>query len=282
MIKRVAHIGLLSIALFLCSCKDTPSKNHGPIILGDSATIVTETDPKKLEDLVADLKPEIPPAVNTDTVAVAKTAAPDTSKKEKVVAAAPVAASQPQLPAGQGLLADFKDVSVLVTGLVARQAGNPNLQRANGAVYTLTSGNIPNAQIKIRGTVTKVSQRYKTVVLLKSSDLGTIQIDAFSTTTDWEALKGVNNQYKVTGLDAGSLDYPDANATTIRNAVTKAAKRRRMSRAKVEDLLDDVRKVKSLSQKPMAVVLRSVMWKIDGKDAQGKNFSKQIRVDIPL
>ena len=281
MIKRVAHIALSGTVLFLCSCKDMPSKNHGPIVLGDSANIVTETDPQKLQDLVTDLKPVIPPSENKDTV-VAKTETPaaDTSKKAKKTATAPIPA-QPQLLASQGLLADFKDVSILITNVAARQSGNPNLQKANGAVYTLTSGTINGAQIRIKGTVTKVSQRYQSVVLLKS-EYGTIQLDAFTSTSDWAALKGANNQYKITGLEGSSLDFPDANATSIRNAVTKAAKRRRMSRSKIEDLQDEVHKVRALNQKPLSVVLRSVMWKIDGKDAQGKNFSKQIRIDIPL
>ncbi len=258
-----------------------PSKNHGPIVLGDSSNIVTETDPQKLQDLVTDLKPDIPPAVNRDTV-VAKTETPatDTSKKAKAPVA-PVAAAQPQLSASQGLLADFKDVSVLITNVGARQSGNPNLQKANGAVYTLTSGTINGSQIRVKGTVTKVSQRYQSVVLFKS-EYGTIQLDAFTSTSDWTALKGANNQYKITGLETSSLDFPDANAASIRNAVMKTAKRRRMSRSKTEDLVDEVRKVRALNQKPLSVVLRSVMWKIDGKDAQGKNFSKQIRIDIPI
>lgn len=258
-----------------------PSKNHGPIVLGDSANIVTETDPQKLQDLVADLKPVIPPAENRDTV-VAKTETPaaDTSKKAKTPIA-PVVAAQPQLSASQGLLTDFKDVSILITNVGARQSGNPNLQKANGVVYTLTSGTINGSQIRVKGTVTKVSQRYQSVVLLKS-EYGTIQLDAFTSTSDWTALKGANNQYKITGLETSSLDFPDANAASIRNAVTKAAKRRRMSRSKTEDLVDEVRRVRALNQKPLSVVLRSVMWKIDGKDAQGKNFSKQIRIDIPI
>jgi len=51
---------------------------------------------------------------------------------------------------------------------------------------------------------------------------------------------------------------------------------------KVQEWVNSLHNVRSLDQKPLFVVLRSVMWKIDGKDAQGKIFSKQLRVDIPL
>jgi len=283
MIKRVAHIILSMCVLFICACNDMSSNNHGPIVLGDSSSIVTEKDPQRLQDLVTDLKPDIPTAEEKDSSEAKQqevvAAVVDTTKKTKVI--------NPPLPpasvklSGNGLLAEFKDVSVLISNVNAKQAGNTNLQRANGAVYTLVSGNINGSQIKLTGNITKVSQRYQTVVLYKNS-LGTLQLDAFNTTTDWEPLKGGNNQYRITGLDASSLDFPDANPNAIRNAITKSARRRRISHRTLEEMLNSVHRVRSLNQKPLTVVLRSVMWKIDGKDAQGRSFSKQIRVDIPL
>jgi len=279
--KWVAHIALFPCVLFLHSCKDMPAKNHGPIILGDSSVIVTESDPQRLQDLVTDLKPDIPSSENNDTVekkALAATVSnSDSNKRTKIITPPP----NPLKLSGNGLLAEFKDVSVLITNVNAKLSGNPNLQHANGAVYTLISGNINGNQVKLTGNVTKVSQRYQTVVLFKNS-LGTLQLDAFTTTTDWEPLKGGNNQYHISGLDMQSLDYPDANPVAIRNAIQRAGRRRRMSRRTIEEMESSVHHVRSLNQKPLTVTLRSVMWKIDGKDAQGKNFSKQIRVDIPI
>ncbi len=257
-----------------------PSKNHGPIVLGDSSSIVTEHDPQRLQDLVTDLKPDIPSSEIKDTAEnqAQVTTTPDTIKKTKIITPPPPPLI---LAGGSGLLAEFKDVSVLITNVKAKISGHPNLQRANGAVYTFISGTINGNQVKLTGNITKVSQRYQTVVLLKNN-LGTLQLDAFTTTTDWEPLKGGNNQYRISGLDAQSLDFPEANAGSIRTAIMKAGKRRRISRRKIEEMVNSVHHVRTLNQKPLYVTLRSVMWKIDGKDAQGKNFSKQIRVDIPL
>jgi len=164
---------------------------------------------------------------------------------------------------------------------VAKQAGNPNLAKANGAVYTWTSGAINGSLLKVTANVTRVSQRYQSVILLKT-DLGTLPLESLSSTTDWQPLKGSDNVYRVAGLDEKSLDVPDANRNTIRNAVQKAARRHRMSRRKTEEWEESVRNVRSADQKPLYVTLRSVMWKIDGKDANGKIFSKQIRIDLPL
>ncbi len=277
---RVTHIALLSgITFLLFSCKDHPSNNHGPIVLGDSSTIVTENDPQRLKDLVADLQPVIPPPENPDSVAAKAQAAADSAKKTKTAVTSPSVATS--LPDVAGLKAEFKEVTVLIPGISAKQAGRADLQRANGAVYTFVSGTINGSTIRVTGNITKVSQRYQTTVVLKN-EMGTMAIDPLSTTTGWEALKGSNNQYKITDLDQKSLDYPDVGTQAIRSAVMKAAKRHRYSRKKVAEWEYSVRRVRSVNQKPMYVMLRSVMWKIDGKDANGKIFSKQIRIDMPL
>jgi len=279
---RLKHIALVAgSALFLLACGGTSSGNHGPIVLGDSSTIVTETDPLKLKDLVTDLQPVIPPSENKEEET--KEPAKDTAKapeKPAATAATPPPAQQ-ALPNVAGLKAEFKEVAVLVPGLAVKQAGNSNLQRANGAVYTLQSGELSTSSLRISGNVTKVSQRYQTVVVLKDEDAGTLVLEALSTTTGWQPLKG-NGTYKITGLDARSLEVPDADAGDIRTAVTRAAQRRRMSRKRIQELTNDLRHVRAANQKPLTVVLRSVMWKIDGKDANGRAFSKQVRVDVPM
>ena len=273
-------IALFAAAVLFFSCKNTSSQNHGPIVLGDSSMIVTEKDPGKLQDLVADLQPTITESKDTTPAATEKAPelkTPDTAKK--------IVVTQPskQQPAAEvaGLKADFKDVSILIPNLNAKQSGNPNLQNANGAVYTYTGGNINGNLVKITGTITKVSQRYQSVVVVKN-DMGTLPLETLSTTTGWETMKGMNNIYRITGLDEKSLDYPDANRGTIQSAVKKAAQRHRMNHRKMEEWLSSLHNVRSVNQKPLTVMLRSVMWKIDGKDANGKIFSKQIRIDFPM
>ncbi len=284
MATRVLFIALMAGAVCASSCNNMNQQNNRPIVLGDSSTIVTEKDPKKLQDLVADLKPDIPTAENKDTTPVAQTPtqkAADTAKK--TTTAVPVQKqAQPEVSAQGGLTVDFNIASLIIPNVVAKQAGNPDLSHANGAVYTLVSGNLSGNLLKVTANVTKVSQRYQSVVVLKT-DMGTLPLETLSTTTAWEALKGTNNNiYKATGLDDKSLEVPEANKNTIRSAVEKAARRHRMSRKKIQEWQEEVHNVRSADQKPLFTTLRSVMWKIDGKDANGKIFSKQIRIDIPL
>ena len=266
---------LLISCICIISCKNAPSKNHGPIKLGDPSTIVTEADPQKLQDLVTDLAPVIPPSAQADT---SKPAAPvaDTSKK---TAATPAPAP---LPTGPGMKAEFKEVTVLLPGVDAKQSGKPNLLNANGAVYTWVSGKIDGNVIHTMGNVTKVSQRYQAIVILKGKN-GSLPLDELSNTTSWAQVSGSNGAYPVKGLGEGQLSMDEATNSEIRNAVSKSARQRKLSHKKTEEWLDLIGKnVRSVSQKPLVITLRSAMWKIDGKDEKGKIFSKQIRIDIPM
>jgi hypothetical protein len=276
MSTRVLFVALFAGSM-MASCDNMQSQKRGPIVLGDSSAIVTEKDPQKLQDLVTDLQP----VLHRDTVKTEQTAiaqkAPDTAKK----AVASVTPKAPPVSSGNGLTIDFNIASMMIANVIAKQAGRPDLSRANGAVYTWTSGVINGSLLKVTANVTKVSQRYQSVIVLKN-ELGTLPLESLSTTTSWEPLKGSDNIYRATGLDDRSLDAPDINKNTIRNAVQKAARRHRMSRRKTEEWEESVRNVRSADQKPLYVILRSVMWKIDGKDANGKIFSRQIRIDMPL
>ncbi len=274
---------LLSVgfAPLLFSCKNNnQAKNHGPIVLGDSSTIVTEKDPKKLMDLVVDLQPDIQPVAATDTAAKTNTAQAAPTKETPKNNDNSQGASQ-QLPDVAGLKAEFKDVAILIPNITAKLSGNPNLKNANGAVYTLINGNLDGNTIRLKGNVNKVMQKCQSVVILKNK-LGSLPLDNLTGTSDWEQLKPGKNGFGITGLDEESLAYPKVNNSTIRNAVSRAATKRRMNHKKAQEWLSTVASVHSANQKPLTVALRSVIWKIDGKDEKGKAFSKQIRIDLPI
>lgn len=268
-------------AAFTTGCKNKSGQNHGPIVMGDSSTIVTEQDSQYLHDFVADLHPTVPSAseddnANSDT---AKQAEQPTDSTKQV--AQQEQRQQQAPPAGNGLNVAFKDVTVFIPNVTTKAGRNQDLSKANGATYQLASGNLAGNTLKItQGTVTKVSQRYETIVLVKNN-LGTLQLDDLSSTTDWQPLKGVKNQYSLSGLDAAHLQYDKATPAEIRNAVAKEARKKRMSRQKQQEWANSVHNVHNLNQRPMAVVLRSVMWKIEGKDAKGKAYQKQVRIDLP-
>lgn len=286
-LMRYIHTVFCIASLGLLSCSDNKQKNHGPIVLGDSSTIVTESDPKLLEDLVADLQPTIPTAQQIDSAKKAdssKSVAKDTTTNSTADNSGKENSSYSKpLPAMNGIKAEFKEVAILIGGVDGKLSGKSDLSKANGAVYTISAGNFAGKVLRIstQGTITKVSQRYQSIVVLKSK-MGNLTLDNLSTTTSWETMKGGNGTYPIAGLNEDDLETPKANNSSIKSAVQKAAQRRRVNSKKIREYVQEVSHVKAADQSPLSVTVRSVMWKIDGKDANGKNFSKQIRVDIPM
>lgn len=274
---RNIFIAIVSI-LFL-SCGGNQKHTNGPIVLGDSSTIVTETDPKYLSDFVDDIQLQ-KPVIDTTPAIKEELPQPEVAKTETEPVPDKTQVAQEQPSTKNGLNVPFKEVTVFIPNIETRSYRNQNLEKANGASYQLTGGKLNGNQLQVSGaTITRVSQRYITKVIAKN-ELGTLELDALNNTTEWTPLKGNGKTYTITGLNR-----PIAKKVTpaqIRLAVSRAAKNKRMSRQNIQKWERAVRSVRSLNQKPFTLVIRSVMWKIDGKDAKGKNFQKQLRVDLPV
>ena len=274
-------ISVFSLALFMISCSEGTRQNRGPIVLGDSSTIVTETDSKYLRDFVDDIKVR---AKEQDTTEVAQPETqPETFQRpDETNLPVTTEPQKPEVQEGKGLNIPFKEVTVYIPNIETKTYREQNLQLATGASYLLTEGELNGNKIHLNGntSITKVSQRYITAVEAKN-ELGSLIIDGLSNTTDWQTIRGKNNIYLISGLEPNKLDYKRATPAQIKNAVSKAAKNKRMSKKNIQKWENSVRNVRSVDQKPFNIILRSVMWKIEGKDATGKPFQKQVRIDLP-
>jgi hypothetical protein len=277
---RSITVGLLAMTLGSCG-NDRPNQTHGPIVLGDSATIVMETNPELLVDRVQDLNPVLSTDELADTVA-----APVSAPKDTVAAAKPEQqptqpATLPAAPQGKGLNAAFSEVTVFIPNIETKTYGRQDLSRARGATYELTGGNLAGNQIRTSaGTVTKVTQRYQTVLAIPNGR-NQLNLETLGNyTSGWETLKGGNGSFTVAGLEPNKLEFKNVSASAIRNAIEKTARQQRMSRRETQDLLNETKNIRSASQG--RVKLRSVSWRIEGKDARGRSFNKELRIDVPL
>jgi hypothetical protein len=265
-----------AIGLFLSvvSCTaEQRGKSRGAIVLGDSSTIITETNPELLQDQVVDLRPSItsdedqePAPGATDTLATEPAA---TEPAQQTVAAP---------PAGNGLNVPFKEVTLFIPDITTKSFGKPDLQKARGASYQLTGGTLAGKQLRVSGSpITKVSQRYETIAVLETGGK-TLSLESMGKfTSPWQSINGSNGAYSISGLEPSKLQYKSVNNGTIRNAVQQAARRQRLSRAETQNMLDAVRNVRAANQAPLRVAVRSVMWRVEGK-----GFSKELRVDLPV
>ncbi|MBS1777507.1 MAG: hypothetical protein JSS64_14630 [Bacteroidetes bacterium] len=263
--SRLLLIGVFTILFSACS--NDSKRSNRPIVLGDSTQIVTETDSKYLSDFVDDIKLQTP---QPDTTSYTKSETP-TKDSEKVV-------NQIKPATGKGLQIIFKDVTVFIAGIQTKTYRNQDLQKANGASYQLLSGDLSGNAIQLSGsTISKVSQRYTTLVTA-TTDFGKLQLTDLGTTTDWTPLSGNGKSYRISGLN--NLETEEANTATLRASIIKAARNKRVSRQILHKWEETAHQVKTINSAPLKVSLRSVMWKIEGKDASGKAFQKQVRIDL--
>lgn len=278
---------LLIPVLILTACTDNrpANKTRGPIVLGDSANIVTVTDPKLLEDRLPDLQPPSDdPEADQPAAAPADTAAASAATQPSAPPAAePEQPSEPPAPtAGNGLTVGFKEVTVFLPNITARTFGRGDLRNARSATYQLTGGNLAGAQLRTSGgTVNRVTQRYQTIIAIRNGSQ-TLPLETLGATSPTQTLRGGNGTFPITGLEPARLVYAAARPAAIRSAVQQAARKKRMNRSETQKWLDAVRNIRAANQAPATVLLRSVTWRLEGKDAAGKSFTKELRMDLPI
>jgi len=267
---------LAGICIAISSC-DTADRggSRGAIVLGDPATIVTETDSQYLRDFVADARMPAAPLQTPPAAAPDTDRRPDTAAKQ--VPAEPPAA----VAAAAGLNADFGEIRVFIPGIEPRTFSS-SIKNKRSAAYQLASGRLAGNQLQISGSgkVDRVSQRYETDIVYRH-ELGVLVLEALHYTSGWQTLKG-NATVRITGLEEKSLHYTRATPARIRTAVTRAARGEGFSRKKEQEYLDGIRNIRSANQKPLDVELRTVIWQITGKDSKGKTFHKELRIDMPV
>lgn len=271
-LSRIAVLGCLSAVVCLQSCSGNKSgKNAAPIVLGDSASIVTEADSVYLTDLVLDL--DFGPMPDIEEIQdSAKQSAPRTS----------VPLSKEMMLSGGGLKVPFPDVTMFIPGITTRTFQDIDYNKAHGASYQLTSGELNDNYLILQGaTDLDVAMRYQTVIVVRT-DLGMLQLISMKTLTEWETVNGKNGMYKITGLNPKQLKHESGGNAAIVSAVNNATRSKRMSRASRIAWENSVKDANSTSQRPLYVELTTVMWRIRGKDKDGSNFQKQLRIDIPI
>jgi len=279
MSKRTYLYGIIFIAVTLSACggSSNPTGQAPPIEMGDPSTIVTETDSQYLADVVNDLNMATSrPVTIASTEKETPAAAPADSNQD-------VAATVPNAPiTGQGLEVPFPQVTFFIPGIGTKTYKEPNLETDYGASYELTEGSLVGNKITIQGAeINDVYMRYQTIIVARNN-LGTLPLESLRKLTDWKKIQGTNSVYKIEGLEENKLEGIKVSNKAIRNAVSRDARRRNWSRNGIQQWLNAVRNTKNTTQKPMHTELRSVMWKVTGKDANGRPFTRQLRIDVPI
>ncbi len=266
------------------SCNNANNKaSHGAIVLGDSSTIIYEADSQYLKDFVADIHLQQPAPPPEDTVVATATPAPstgdDTTQPRIVASNTTQPTATATVPQGTGLSIDFEELKVFIPNISTRSFSR-NPVNKNGASFQLTAGQLNGNQIKISGaTISKISQRYQTSVVVKSRNLNAV-LSSLNYTSNWEMLKGNSAAFMISGLDEKQLKYTAANGAQISGALKNAMRGKRYSNKKEREIMAELSGISSVTQAPLKVVLRTVIWQIEGKDKDGRAFKKELRLDM--
>lgn len=278
--RNTINILMLSAVFLYAGCKSgSAPESRGAIIFGDSSMIVTEKDPKYLTNNVQDLSPRKAEPIMSDTVKL-----PVVQKQDTLKTAEATPKQETSRPVKlKGLEVPFKSLNMFIPDVVARAGRNINWNTAKSASYTLEQGELNNKTITIKGaTVTKIMQRYQSVVLLQAPDEELFKLPSFPVSnSEWQTLKGANGVFTISGLGNGQLKYdPAFSKNALKIATQKLARAKRMNKKDEEQLIKSIRNTHTANQAPLNIALQSVVWKITAKDAAGKMTEHELRFDI--
>lgn len=276
--KLKSNLLYIAVAAFLFSAcgGDNDNVKAGPITLGDSTTIVTETDAKYLKDDVSDLEPERRKASETTT-----TATPPAAEKPKEEA--PVAAAPPtKQNVVSGYTIAFGNIKIVFEGITANDANRQNPEKQEALSYMIKSGNIAASKIHIYGAKdATLKQRYQTKLQL-SSPLGTVDLRNLGLyTSAWKDNAGSQSGGAPTFNlnDLSKLSYNTVNNNKIKNATDRELRKRHTNRSTIQSWMKEISRTRSASDEPCRIELDNLQLQISGTGADGKPFRKRIRMN---
>lgn len=251
----------------LVACEgDSAPARRGAIVFGDSSMIVTETDPKYLNDNVADFQPKAVPIAKDSSLPVPAPAA--------VPAATPDTKAEVPAPAE----AVSKTIRIEIPGIAGSDV---DWNKRHGVSVTAEESALKGKSLRILGlSELKVQQRVQSVVMIKLRRGGLVKLALPGDYSNWESVNGRNGVYAI--QEERPVYSNRINANALRNAVQRVAKANRLSRRETEELLRSVRNVHTATQRPLEPAVQSYVWRIDGKGADGKTVHREIRVDMQM
>ncbi len=270
--QSLAVVFIFSLLSQSCDSNSQKPKQYGAIVLGDSATIVTETDEQYLTSTIKDFEPITTPVKTEITEPIAP-------PKDTVTTPKP----EPPKTSNVSLEAPFKGFELFIEGVEARLGSKTDWNKSSSASFTLSSGELNNKTLQIKATkIEKVLMRYQTVLVLKLPNGKKIELGDMPTfTSEWKTQKGNNGAYLISGLGEKQIKYgADFSSKKLIAAAQRWARKNKMNRNDEKEMLKSIRNVRAANQAPLSVGLSTVIWKIDGADVARKTLHRELRIDL--
>lgn len=250
------------IIFLLASCQHNPStsmKAAAPIVLGDPKTIVTETDSQYLRDQfeLYPLPGTLPPSTPNPLAGV--------SSEEKP-SASPAEATAP------AWILDIDGLKIRIEGLKVKGEGDAVL------LDSATWGN-PRWEV-VAGSLESLNQRYQTIIRVEP-EMGVMYLRDLKYLSDWEKLDLDSPLHPLQNLKPEKLKAVSFTRSKLNQSISREARRRNFRRSYENQWINAASKARNAHQKPLSPYLVTVIWRISGKNPQGKTVSRQVRVDLP-
>lgn len=274
--KVISFVWVFIITFCFSACQNgieaESSNRFGAIVLGDSATIVTETDTNFLKNNVADLEPQ--ELVQTLSVKPENQEPAAQIEAEKELPSTPTASTNEPvftINFGRGVLVTF-------TGITTRTFRKQDPEKDAGVSYAVVTGELSESVLKITGIKNlKVRQRYQTYLFLQSDEEELSLRNMGGYLSDWKILPANTSSFSLEDLK--NLNFKSVSYNTIRTATSRAARTARLSSQKTNFWLQKIRKTRSANDEPCLIKLDNVQWQVSGQASDGRSFFKTIRLD---
>lgn len=271
-VKKI--IPICSCIVWLLSCGE---KNDGPkraIVLGDSSTIVTETDPRFLDNQTEDIAPN-------NHKSSAKKIAQMMVQVDSLNATKKLEENAGTVTTVSGLTISFEDFDVIFNNLSGHSAHkDPNEKKSNSVSYIYDGGDFKEMKVQVKN-LHEVSVEEKLVTKLTAS----IQNERFvlqslgTYNSPWYTLPGKDNLFISTG--SNSVQFNDVNQNKLKQALNSALQNKRKSSTFTKAALEESKNARSAIDKPYVIEIYSVQYIVKGT-VNGNKVKKLIRFDIPL
>ncbi len=274
---KLLHVYTFFCLLGLCSllaCTENPKGGTKPILLGDPSGIVTETDSSYLKNFTNDISPKQVQSSEDEitNMMVEVDSAKASAEMEKATEEAPLSLTGLTIPVGTA--------QIVLNGLeghtLNQKAPDPALR---SVAYVHDAGEWKELKLGVTGlSDVRVEQRLITRLVVNINDAPILLNSLGRFTSPWYNLPGNGKQF--VSLGANSITYMSLEGTKIRAAAQTEINAKKWSSSKKQEAITALKPIRSFRDKPCAVVVKSIQWRISGV-LEGKKIQQLVQVDLP-
>lgn len=243
---------LLTLPIIIASCQNAESDHpDAKITLGDSATIVTETDSQYLTNNFDDLtiKPQIEKKDSQLKVV-------DTPKIDSSANIVKTENLESNSISNNGYALKLKNSTLILEGKTEKQ-----FRKSSENSYVVNKQNYPTKVISKNGEGT-IKTRVVSVAYYKKDGQRIRLNDLGESRSEWKVNKSQSGVFNIDKLSSAS-SFKNANAATIQKSINNGINKLKINQIEKNKLSADIKKINSLQHSNIEIVTEKAEWDIN-------------------